>query len=83
MNGFEELNQSCHQYVIQQRVEQTKLMLSETDLAIRAMHRLRQRRHRSTSWLLQSKSSDATVQAIHWNDAETGSLTPQESYKPP
>ncbi|WP_416349274.1 helix-turn-helix transcriptional regulator [Leptolyngbya sp. CCNP1308] len=32
--GFEEMNQSCHQYVIQQRVEQTKLMLSKTDLAI-------------------------------------------------
>jgi AraC family transcriptional regulator len=43
---------SPHQYVIQQRVERAKIMLIRTDLAIRAKHRLRQRRHRSTSWFL-------------------------------
>lgn len=52
---------SPRQYVMQQRMEQAKLMLLKTDLAIRAAHRLRQRRYRPTSRLLQSKPFDATV----------------------
>ncbi|MBW4623095.1 MAG: AraC family transcriptional regulator [Cyanosarcina radialis HA8281-LM2] len=67
---------SPHQYVIQQRVEQAKLMLSKTDLAIRATHRLRQRRYCLTSRLLQSEPFNPTVQAHYWNDPKTDSLTP-------
>jgi YesN/AraC family two-component response regulator len=52
---------SPHQYVIQQRVEQAKLMLSKTDLAITLGDSFAYRRHRSTSWFLQSKPSDPTV----------------------
>jgi AraC family transcriptional regulator len=55
------LKVSPHQYVIQQRVERAKLMLSKTDLAIRATHRLSQRRHCFTSWFLQSKPFKPTV----------------------
>ncbi len=46
--GFEEMYQHCHQYLIQQRVEQAKVILLKADLAIRATHRLRQHRHRFT-----------------------------------
>jgi AraC family transcriptional regulator len=67
---------SPRQYVIQQRVEQAKLMLSKTDLAIRATHRLRQRRHCPTSRLLQSKPFDAALQAIHGKDPQADSLAP-------
>jgi transcriptional regulator GlxA family with amidase domain len=53
---------SPHQYVIQQRVEQAKLMLSKTDLAItRRGTCFANRRHRSTSRLLQSKPFKPTV----------------------
>lgn len=52
---------SPHQYIIQQRIERAKVMLMKTDLAIRAVHRLRQRRHRSTSRFLQSKPFKPTV----------------------
>jgi AraC family transcriptional regulator len=68
---------SPHQYVIQQGVEQAKLMLSKTDLAItRRGTCFANRRHRSTSRLLQSKPFDAALQAIHGKDPQADSLAP-------
>ncbi|WP_242042300.1 AraC family transcriptional regulator [Leptolyngbya sp. FACHB-541] len=53
---------SPRQYVIQQRVEQAKLMLSKTDLAItRRGTCFANRRHCPTSRLLYPKPFDATV----------------------
>lgn len=67
---------SPHQYVIQQRVERAKVMLTKTDLAIRATHRLRQRRHCLTSGFLQPKPFNGTLQAVYWHDPKTDSLIP-------
>jgi AraC family transcriptional regulator len=67
---------SPHQYVIQQRVEQAKLMLSKTDLAITLRDSFAYRRHCPTSRLLQPKPFDATVQTSHRNDTQASSLTP-------
>ncbi len=53
---------SPHQYVIQQRVERAKLMLSKTDLVItRRGTCFANRRHCFTSWFLQSKPFKPTV----------------------
>jgi AraC-like DNA-binding protein len=52
---------SPHQYVIQQRVERAKEMLSKTNLAKLARRLNDDRRHCLTSRFLQSKSLDATV----------------------
>jgi AraC family transcriptional regulator len=55
------INISPHQYVIQQRVEQAKLMLSKTDFAITLRDSFAYRRYCLTSGFLQSKPFDATV----------------------
>ena len=65
---------SPRQYVIQQRVEQAKLMLSKTDLAITLRDSFAYRRHCPTSRLLQSKPFDAAHQAIHGKDPQADSL---------
>ena len=67
---------SPRQYVIQQRVEQAKLMLSKTDLVITLRDSFAYRRHCPTSRLLQSKPFDAALQAIHGKDPQADSLAP-------
>ncbi|WP_445236553.1 AraC family transcriptional regulator [Fortiea sp. LEGE XX443] len=64
------------QYVIQQRVEQARLMLSKTDLAITLRDSFAYRRHCPTSRILQSKPFDAAHQAIHGKDPQADSLAP-------